>query len=167
LGWTCSVCGEQHEEQLRDIRAALPEAVFDLTETERGERAEISDDWCRFVDGTGAVRFFVRGVLHLPVKRSSEDFRFGVWVEVAEGDFYRLAELWHQEGSATRPFFGRLANELNLYPRTVGLPVALQLRDEPHLPAVIGLDPEHELVLDQRGGIEEARVLHLAETVLH
>jgi hypothetical protein len=168
LSWTCSVCGEQHEEQLLDIRAGLPEPVFELSEAEREERAEIWDDWCRFVDATGAMHFYVRGVIHLPVERSSKEFCFGVWIDVSEGDFYHLTELWHDEGdSATRPFFGRLANELNLYPESIGLRVALQLRDERHLPAVILLDAEHRIVSDQRDGIDASRAQQLAETVLH
>jgi hypothetical protein len=168
LAWTCSVCGEQHGEQLLDVRAGLPEAVFALTDAEREERAEVWDDWCRFVDGTGRTRFYLRGVIHLPVHESTEEFRFGVWVEVGEGDFYRLTELWHDEdGSPTRPFFGQLANELNLYPGTLGLPVALQLRDQRHLPGVILLDADHRIVSDQREGIDMSRVQQLAETVLH
>jgi hypothetical protein len=166
LAWTCRVCGEQHEEQLRDIRAGLPEAVFELSEAEREERAQVSDDWCRFVDENGATHFYVRGVLHLPVERSRDDFRFGVWVELGEGDFYALGELW-DESHATRAFFGRLANELNLYPGTTGLPVAVQLRAEAHLPAVILLDAEHDIVASQRAGIDEDRAQQLAETVLH
>jgi hypothetical protein len=167
LSWTCSVCGEQHDEQLRDIRAGLPEPVFELSEAERAKRTEIGDDWCRFVDERRRTRFYVRGVLHLPLKRSREDFRFGVWVEIGEADFYTLGELWHDEEGVTRPFFGRLANELNLYPGTLDLPVALQLRAEPHLPAAILLDADHPIVADQRNGIDAARAQELAETVLH
>jgi hypothetical protein len=167
LTWTCSVCGEQHEEELRDIRAGLPEPVFDLSETEREERSEVGDDWCRFVDENATTHFYVRGVLHLPIKRSPDDFRFGVWVEVGEGDFYRLGDIWHDEEQATRPFFGRLANELNLYDETTGLPVAIQMRAEGHLPAVILLDAQHRIVSDQRDGIDVSRAQQLAETVLH
>jgi hypothetical protein len=167
LSWTCTVCGEEHEEQLRDIRSGLPEPVFVLTEAELEERAEIGDDWCRLVDAERRTHFYVRGVLHLPIERSREDFRFGVWIEIDEPDFYSLGELWHDAEQATRPFFGRLANELNLYPGTTGLAVALQLRAEADLPAVILLDSDHELVASQRRGIDEHRAQQLAETVLH
>ena len=109
----------------------------------------------------------MRGVLHVPIVDSDDDFRFGVWVAVAEADFSRLGELWHEEAPAARPFFARLANELSLYPGTIGLPVAVQLRAEQHLPAVILLDAEHELVSAQRFGIDEQRARQLAETVLH
>jgi hypothetical protein len=166
--WTCTVCGELHDEQLRDIRAGLPDPVFEIDEVERRERVDSDTDWCRFVDQNGALRLYVRGVLHLPIKRSDDDFRFGVWVEVGEADFYRLGDLWHDEdGMATRPFFGWLANKLNLYPGTLGLPVALQLRDVHRLPAVILLDAEHPIVVDQRRGIDEEQANRLAETVLH
>ena len=168
MGFTCSVCGEYHDETLRDIRAGLPEPVFALAEHEREERVEVSDDWCRFLDASGESRFYTRGLLHLPGDRTDEEFRFGVWIEVSAADFYRLGELWHDvRGHESAPFFGRLANELSPYRGTVGLPVALQLREVSVLPAVVVLDPDHPLGRDQRAGLGAAAVRRLAETVLH
>ncbi len=169
MSWTCSVCGERHEEELRDIRAGLPDVVYALRELEREERAEVSDDWCRYVDEAGVQHAYVRGVVHLPIIDSDDDFRFGVWIEVTARDFHRLGDLWDDgdDGGASRPFFGTLAYDLNLYPGTLGLRVALQLRDVRRLPGVILLGGDHELVRDQRRGITPARAEQLAESVLH
>jgi hypothetical protein len=168
VGWVCSVCGEEHEGRLRDIRLGLPEAVFVLGEAERGERAEVEDDWCRLLDRSGETRHFVRGLVHLPVRDEPDEFRFGVWVEVTRADFERLEELWHDpDGSESGPVFGALANQLAPYHDTVDLPVALQLRDVRILPAVIVLDAEHRLGADQRAGISLEAADRLAETVLH
>jgi hypothetical protein len=168
VGWVCSVCGEEHEGRLRDIRLGLPEPVFELGELERGERAEVEDDWCRLLDRSGETRHFVRGLIHLPIRGESDEFRFGVWVEVTAADFERLEELWHDpDGSETGPVFGALANELAPYRGTVDLPVAVQLRDVEILPAVILLDAEHPLGRDQRTGITIDAADRLAETVLH
>jgi hypothetical protein len=146
----------------------LPEPVFELDVAERGERAEVEDDWCRLLDRSSETRHFVRGLVNLPVRGDSDDFRFGVWVEVSSPDFERLEELWHDpEGSETAPVFGALANELAPYVGTVDLPVALQLRDVEILPAVILLDAEHPLGADQRNGITVEAADRLAETVLH
>lgn len=168
MAWVCSVCGEEHEGRLRDIRMGLPEPVFALDEAERGERAEVEDDWCRLLDRSGETRHFVRGLVNLPVRDDGDDFRFGVWVEVSSADFERLEELWHDpDGSEAAPVFGALANELAPYVDTVDLPVAIQLRDVRILPAVIVLDAAHPLGADQRAGISMEKADRLAETVLH
>jgi hypothetical protein len=166
LGWTCSVCGERHDEELRDIRCSLPDAVFRVREPERSERAEVGDDWCRFLDDAGVARFYLRALLHLPIARTPDDFRFGVWVEVDEPDFYRLGELWDDD-DALRPFFGRLANDLDGYDETAGLPVALQLRQVNLLPSAILLGSGHRLVDEQRSGMSQERARRLAEAALH
>ena len=166
MGWACSVCGERHDDEPRDIRCGLPDAVFRLGEHERRERAEAGDDWCRFVDETGAARFYLRALLHLPIADTTDDFRFGVWVEVDRGDFYRLGERWRDD-AAVRPFFGRLANDLDGYDATAGLPVAIQLRQVNLLPSAILLDGSHRLVEEQRSGMTRERALRLAERVLH
>jgi hypothetical protein len=168
VGWTCSVCGELHEEAMRDVRLGLPDPVFTLDESQREQQTRRSDDACVFVDEAQAVHHFVRGVLHLPVTGTDEDFRFGVWVEVDGADYDRLGRLWDDsDGSTSRPFFGTLANELAPYETAAGLPVAVQLRDVHVLPGVIVLDAEHALGRDQRIGISEAHANRLAETVLH
>jgi hypothetical protein len=168
VGWVCGVCGDEHDEALRDIRLALPEPVFRLDELARAELAEVSDDWCRMLEPSGRTRRFVRGLLHLPVRGEQRDFRFGIWVEVDVADFERLGDLWDDpDGSESAPVFGTLANELTPYAGTLGLPVALQLRDVPILPAVIVLDSAHPLGSDQRSGIGVGRANAVAETVLH
>jgi hypothetical protein len=168
VGFTCSVCGEYHDETLRDVRAGLPEPVFALGEAEREERVEVGDDWCRFLDSSGEMRHYMRGLLHLPVREDTGDFRFGVWVEVSAEDFQCLWELWSDvRGHESAPFFGRLANELTSYGGTVGLPVALQLREVSVLPAVVVLTSDHPLGHDQRAGITAGAAQRLAEAVLH
>ena len=166
MAWTCSVCGERHDEELRDIRCSLPDAVFRVREPERSERAEVGDDWCRFVDDAGVGRYYLRALLHLPIAGTAHDFRFAVWIEVDEAAFYRLGELW-REDDAVRPFFGRLANDLDGYDATAGLPVAIQLRQVNLLPSAILLGGSHRLVDEQRSGMSQGRATRLAEAVLH
>ena len=163
-GFTCSVCGEVHGEQLLDIRAELPDAVFGLEQRERRKRAELGDDWC-VLDGE---RFFVRGLVELPVEELDEDFRFGAWVEVGREDFLRLGDLWSDPaGKEQPPFTATLANELRPYEDTVGLPALLRLADVERLPSIEILDARHPLGRDQHDGIDEPAVHRLAATVLH
>jgi hypothetical protein len=164
MGFTCSVCGQYHDEQLLDIRAGLPDAVFALDGPERDARAEIGDDWCVLDE----ERFFVRGLIELPIPPLGQDFRFGAWVEVAPDDFTRVGELWHDpRGRRHPPFAATLANELKPYTGTAGLPVLLRLEEVERLPSIEVLDGEHALGRDQREGVDEPAVHRLAATVLH
>jgi hypothetical protein len=168
LGWTCSICGEYHEDDLLDIRMTLPEPVFRLSEPERGERAELGDDWCRLREAEGAWRHYTRGILEIPIHESDRYFGYGVWVELAAPDFYRIGELWSDPAGAQVPAFsGELANELTPYTETEGLSAAIKLRDVNLLPTVHLGHADHALVSDQRQGITLDRARTLAEASLH
>jgi hypothetical protein len=168
LGFVCSVCGEYHDELMLDIRMGLPEAVFALREEEREYRAEVGEDFAVFDPADGERRYFVRGLLEIPIPELESYFGYGVWIEVDADRFDRLGELWDDErGLEEPPFAGKLANELTPYEGTVGLPVMLQLRDVNLLPTVELVETDHLLRAEQRGGISEARAQELAATVLH
>ena len=167
MSWTCTVCGEVHDEELRDIRAGLPDAVYELDEDERRRRADFGDDFGLLADA-GTTRHFVRGLLHLSIDGPGAEFSYGVWVEVDEPGFRLLEERWHDpDGSECGPVFGVLANELKPFSDTLGLPIALQLRDVRILPAAIVLTDDHELGRAQRESISEGDADRLAETALH
>jgi hypothetical protein len=168
MGFVCSVCGEYHDEMALDIRMGLPEPVFELSDDERDERAEIADDWCVFKDLDGVERFYVRGLLQIPIPALEAYFGYGIWIEVDAASFDRLGELWGDEsGRDEPPFAGRLANELAPYEGTVGLPVMLQLREVERLPSVELVETDHQLRAEQRSGISEARAQELSATVSH
>jgi hypothetical protein len=168
VGFVCSVCGEYHDELLLDIRMGLPEPVFELSEDERAERAEIADDFVSFRSRDGAQRHYVRGLLEIPVPALDSYFGYGSWIEVDADSYLRLWQLWHDErGGEQPPFAGTLANELAPYEGTLGLPVMLQLRDVDVLPTVELVETDHLLRAEQRDGITEARARELAATALH
>ena len=161
MGFTCTLCGERHETELRDVRLTLPDPVFRLDEAERERTAWVSEDSSVLRDGD-IDRHFVRGLLEVPILGASEYFGYGVWVEVERDDFSRLGELWHDpDGWRHEPFDGALANELAPYDDTVGLPVRLRLRDVRLLPLVELAGP-HPLARDQRDGITDHRAHELA-----
>lgn len=168
MGFTCSVCGEYHDELMLDIRMGLPEPVFELPEDERAERAAVADDWCVLRGDDGSDHFYVRGLLRIPIPSLDAYFGYGTWVEVDAASFDRLGELWDDErGGDEPPFAGRLANELTPYDGTVGLPVMLQLREVDLLPTVEVVETDHVLRAEQRAGISEARAHELSATVSH
>lgn len=165
MGFTCSVCGRYHEREARDIRMTLPDPVFRLEEDERRRRAWVGED-SSVLHGDDGERFFVRGLLELPIRATDAYFGYGVWVEVDEDDFRLLGKLWNDaEGFDHPPFPGRLANELLPYSETLGLPVRLRLRDVELLPLVELEDAANPLVADQRNGITDHDAHDLAAVV--
>ena len=165
MSFTCSVCGESHAGETRDIRMGLPEPLFRIDEGDRDERAWVGDDSAVLRD-RDEERFFVRALLELPVEGEEGYFGYGTWIEVDETDFEALGQLWHDEdGWRSSPFDGTLANELHPYAFTEGLPVRIRLRDVQLLPLVELDDANHELVRAQRNGISSHRAHELAATV--
>jgi hypothetical protein len=168
VGFVCSVCGEHHEELMLDIRMGLPEAVFELTDTERQQRAEIADDSGILHSAEGEEHYYVRGLLEIPIPSLDRYFGYGAWIEVDAQSYDRLGELWNDErGQDEPPFAGKLANELAPYEGTVDLPVMIQLREVELLPTVELVETDHPLRADQRTGISEARAHELASAVTH
>jgi hypothetical protein len=165
VGFTCAVCGESHAGETRDIRMSLPQPIFLLDEDEREHRAWVGEDSAILRQGE-RERFFVRGLLELPIAGEDGYFGYGAWIEVSEVDFAALRELWNDdEGWRRGPFAGTLANEFSPYAFTEGLALQLRLRDVQLLPLVELEDGEHELVRAQRQGISPHRAHQLAATV--
>jgi hypothetical protein len=165
VGFTCSVCGEAHAGETRDVRLGLPQPIFRLDDEERLRRAWVEDDFAVLRDESGD-RHFVRGLLELPIPEEEGRFGYGSWIEVSSDDVVARGELWHDdEGWRSEPFAGTLANELGPYFATEGLSVRLRLRDVSLLPLVELEDGEHELVRAQRIGISSHRAHELAATV--
>jgi len=168
LGFVCSVCGEHHDELMLDIRMGLPEAVFELSDAERAQRAELGEDSGIFRSADGREHYYVRGLLEIPIPSLDRYFGYGAWIEVDGESYDRIGELWADErGLQERPFPGRLANELTPYDGTLGLPVMLQLREVDLLPTVELVETDHRLRGEQQNGITEARAQELATTVMH
>jgi hypothetical protein len=166
MGYTCSVCGEYHDQLMLDIRLGLPDDVFALSDEERERATERGEDWC--ILHTGDPRFFTRALLEIPVPELETYFGYGVWAELDEAGFDRIRALWDDPSGADEPpFAARLANELAPYEATTGLRVLLRLRDVDLLPSAELTDSGHDLVSDQRIGITAAQAQRLAATVAH
>jgi hypothetical protein len=161
VGYTCTICGRFHEEEMRDVRAGLPEAIFALPEDERATRAVISPggDFAT-LDGE---HHFVRALLEVPIPAEDDVFGWGVWVRVTEADVADLAMHWVDEESVGRSYPGRLATQLPAYGATLDLDGTLTLRSVDRLPTFDLDDAEHGLAREQRQGIALDRARELAE----
>jgi hypothetical protein len=121
----------------------------------------VLDDFCRLQNGE--TRYFVRGLLELPIQGTSSYFGYGVWIETTQESIERLGESWHDEEESLTEH-GFLANEIDPYPGSAGLKVTLRTRKT--LPAVV-VDVAHALTDDQRAGISDERANELAASILH
>jgi hypothetical protein len=165
VAFTCTVCGESHAGETRDIRMSLPDPIFRIDEPERERRARVGED-SAVLEDRDAERFFVRALLELPIEGEDGYFGYGTWIEVSAADFEALGELWDAEdGWRSEPFAGTLANELHPYAFTEGLPVRIRLRDVQLLPLVELDDVDHELARAQANGISSHRAHELAATL--
>ena len=162
MAFTCSVCGQDHDERLLDIRLGLPGDIHGLDPEERTQRAWLADDFAVLDDR----RFFVRGLLELPIPSIGNRFAYGTWCEVAMPDFQELMRRWHSDEQFA-PVQCVLANELDPYRDTTGLSATLHATSPDKLPTVELEDSPHELALDQRAGITVGRSDELAAVVLH
>ena len=162
MPFVCSVCGEHHDERLLDIRLGLPHVIHALDADERARRAWLADDFAVLDD----ERFFVRGLLELPIPGLDNRFAYGTWVEVSMPDFQELMRRWHDEAQF-EAVECTVANELEPYPETLGLGGTLRATAPDRLPAVELADAPHELVRAQRQGISVGRSDELAAVVLH
>jgi hypothetical protein len=161
VGYTCTICGRFHEEEMRDVRAGLPEEIFRLSDDERRRRAVISPggDFAT-LDGE---QLFVRALLEVPIPSEVDCFGWGVWVRVSGADCDDVAERWLDPESVGRSYPGSLATHLPAYGETLGLPGTLTLRDVDRLPAFEVSDGAHPLVMEQHAGITLERARELAE----
>ena len=166
----CATCGEEHDLSDMEPTFARPDAFIAVPVEERERRTRHSDDWCVVRGEPGERdRYFYRAVLPVPVRGEGRDVNWGVWVEVAERDYGRIADLWEApDQHEAPPFAAALANALADYPPTSGLPGTLHLVSASRRP-VFRLDPalDHPLAAEQRDGVYAERVLEWLARQLH
>jgi hypothetical protein len=162
VGYTCEICGRFHDEEMRDVRAGLPEEIFRLSEDERERRVELSPagDFATVVD---TDRHFVRALIELPIPSDDDCFGWGVWVRLTRDDVTEVAERWTDDAAAGREYGGWLATDLPAYGETLELPGTLTLRSADVLPLFEVGEPAHRLAVEQREGISLERARELAE----
>jgi len=89
-----------------DVAFSLPDAIFALPEEQRAARAKTHSDLCSLDD----TRYFLRGVVYVPVQQLNTDFGWGVWAEVSADTFFHYDAIYDKDGSSEPPAAGILAN---------------------------------------------------------
>jgi len=148
----CPTCEETHEGLPTDHGWKLPDDVWAIPAAERSEKARFNSDLCQLGD-----RFFIRCLLKLPFNEQPDYYGWGVWVEVAEPDFYRYVELYDKDGSAEPRVPGAIANEMPGYPHSLGLHVFVQFQASTSRPSITVAAKNHPLAAEQSNGIDNRR----------
>jgi hypothetical protein len=138
---TCAQCGAALTGPLLDVAMTWPDCVFALSAEERAVRTwQSADHRPDFIvlDGT---RFFVRGLLPVPLEGGAE-FRYGVWLEVGADEFRHIYVVWHDDAAYARlRFRARLANALRPWgEQTLSQVVEAAPREVTDRPSIVAVD---------------------------
>jgi hypothetical protein len=161
---TCSVCGRSHSRAESELIFRRPDAVHVLSVEEREKRCQLTAD----IAILDEERFFLRGLLSVPVIGRSRYYNMGVWGEVSEQAFARVYELWTDPNQASEPrISASLANCLPLIKNTLGLGLQIQLTGPKTRPQFYVTDTDHPLYREQTSGIDEHRALEYTDSPSH
>lgn len=153
----CTICGKDHPVENIEKAFQLPDAIFQLSEYDRENRAKISSNFCALDDR----RVFVRGLVPVPIKGKDDHYCWGVWVEITWDTYSELYNTWDEEDcSEFEDLEGRIANALPTYENTIDLPVRIVRQSD--IRPLFFVIPDHALKRDQKDGISEDMPTHYA-----
>jgi hypothetical protein len=159
MTFKCETCGEEHDNWPPDRGYSRPDEIWAMPPAARNERVNENDDVCELDD----ARFFMRGVLFIPVAGLDAPWGLGLWVEVAKADYDRYVELYNEDASGEPPFPGTIANAFPGIPATLGARVQVQLGTDTERPTFRVLDTGSELGRAQHEGIDVRRLHELLD----
>ena len=162
--FTCSVCGQVHED-FPSLGFDVPYSYHNLSDIEKQEIAELSDDFCviRHPDQTDR---FIRVVLSQKIIDFPETLQYGVWVSLSEKSFNDYKK-HHNSTDRLTTYFGYLCNQLPDYENTLSIRTNVQTAADNNRPEIFPHDDQMDnlFVRDYFEGIsrEEAeRRIHAA-----
>ena len=159
---SCECCGREHPLEELELTFHRPDEIFALPAEVRARDVRESDDVCRTRDG----RYFVRGVLPLPVTGRDIPYNIGLWVEVDAAAYAIVDQRWDDPDQANEPPLPAcIANDVPTVPPTLGLEAALRLTGPRSRPNVWIADPEHPLYAEQNDGITAHRAFEYTALV--
>jgi len=157
----CSICGKEHQGPVTDWAYKLPDAVWALPDEERAEKAKFTEDLCQLGE-----RYFIRGILPIPLIGTSDDFAWGAWAEVKWPIFQQYLKLFDKDGSAEPRVEGLLANKLPGYANSIAMPILIQFEDPKSRPSMhCRAEDKSRLAREQRAGIDQARYHEILEAI--
>ncbi len=103
----CSCCDKMIPASQMELSFNLPDEIASLSIEERERRCEGTNDH-QSLDGN---RFFVRGLIPLPIIGKKDNYCLGVWAEISKESYATVLELWDEDcRSNESPIHGKLTN---------------------------------------------------------
>ncbi|WP_300661165.1 DUF2199 domain-containing protein [Fluviicola sp.] len=147
----CEICGKMHT-KLPAIGFDAPFYYHELSDEEKAEMAEISDDFCVITHPEQTDRF-IRTVLSIPVIDGCEELDCGIWVSVSEKTFEEYKSEFKKD-SELKTYFGMISNEWNDYEKsTLNLHVNIETRNGNLRREITPHEADHPLISDWENGI--------------
>ena len=164
-GFYCSTCHQFHSGLPLSWAADSPDSFVGLKEQEREERAILGSDQC-IID---QEKYFIRGLVELPIIGFGNVFLWGVWASVWKDDFDEISKHWETPGreNLIGPYKGRLNTRLSEYPDTLNLKCTIRIQPVGSRPLFYLDEPEHPLAYEQRQGISLERIQEIASRLAH
>lgn len=148
----CAACGQTHPIDVVALSFRWPDAVSQVWP--RRSRCEITSETV-ILD---RARYFIRGLLPLPIKPTTRTYFVGVWAELSAENFGRVMAIWDDDAQySTPPVPAQLANALPFHENTAGLRLMLQLTGPNTRPDFALLPVEHTLFAEHALGVDEHR----------
>ena len=139
-----------------------PDHTTGICGPEREKRVVLTSDLCVSDDKF----FFIRCLLIMKVRRTDEDFAWGVWSSLSKENFLRYQACYEEDMSDWEPMFGYLSNRLPHYPDTLSLKLSVQTGSRGTRPSVQLEPTDHPLAVDQRDGITLEKLLEIVAPYL-
>ena len=158
----CSECGRAHDLGRIEPAFGRPDAYFAVPREARQRRISDSDNACLIASEDGQeLACFVRAVLHIPIRDEGTRIGWGLWVQVDDQAYWRIADVWDDPNQAAEPPFPcTIANDVPNYASTRGLPGVIRLTDPRTRPALtLAWDSEHAFAIEARTGVLSERAL--------
>jgi hypothetical protein len=161
--YTCSVCGQQHDDW--PAIAWLAPVHYDrLSDEDKEDIAKLETDFCRIEHPPGEMSYFIRCTLEQKVNGHDSDLDYGVWVSLSEESFSDYVAHYEDRDYETS-YFGWFCSNIPEYEKTLSIPTTVFTRRDGQRPYVVPHeDHDHPFVRDYHNGIslEEAtmRVHH-------
>ena len=165
----CPQCGQTHDLDAMELAYRHPDAYLALPPEARESAGNFGSDGGILCppDAPETLRYFIRGVLELPVEGREQAFGIGLWAEI-EGPDYKRVQDYCKGSDDGLGISGRLATALAGYePGTSDLPVRVKLFDPAMRPIFTLSEPGHVLWQEQQSGITPERALAFLQPYLH
>lgn len=169
MRFRCARCGDEHDLSDLEPSYARPDALDRIPAEQRERLAFVRKDFCVIHGGDDAPKHFVRVVLPISVTGRREPCSWGLWAKVTAATYNEVRELWEDATQLARgPWPAALANDIDGYPSTIGLPGTLRFVDPTQIPHfAFEADVVHPLATEWREGVTEDRLLEWQLWLLH